>query len=48
MKVEHLKFGYGLVLEVIGNEKERKARINFEEVGEKTLLLSFAKLKVHG
>ncbi|MFN3315809.1 MAG: ATP-dependent helicase, partial [Raineya sp.] len=47
MKVEHLKFGYGLVLEVMGDEKDRKARINFEEAGEKTLLLSFAKLKVH-
>lgn len=47
MKVEHLKFGFGLVLEVIGDEKDRKARINFEEAGEKTLLLSFAKLKVH-
>jgi DNA helicase-2/ATP-dependent DNA helicase PcrA len=48
MKVEHLKFGYGLVMEVMGDDKDRKARINFEEVGEKTLLLSFAKLKVHG
>jgi DNA helicase-2/ATP-dependent DNA helicase PcrA len=47
MKVEHLKFGFGLVLEVMGDEKDRKARINFEEAGEKTLLLSFAKLKVH-
>lgn len=47
MRVEHLKFGFGLVLEVIGDEKDRKARINFEEAGEKTLLLSFAKLKVH-
>jgi len=47
MKVEHLKFGYGLVLEVQGEEKDRKARINFEEAGEKLLLLSFAKLKVH-
>lgn len=47
MKVEHLKFGFGLVLEVIGDDKDRKARINFEEAGEKTLLLSFAKLKVH-
>jgi DNA helicase-2/ATP-dependent DNA helicase PcrA len=48
MKVEHLKFGYGLVLEVQGEDKDRKARINFEEAGEKLLLLSFAKLKVHG
>ncbi|MDX1903876.1 MAG: 3'-5' exonuclease [Thermonemataceae bacterium] len=48
MKVEHLKFGFGLVLEVQGEDKDRKARINFEESGEKILLLSFAKLQVHG
>ncbi|MCS6795817.1 MAG: UvrD-helicase domain-containing protein [Raineya sp.] len=48
MRVEHLKFGFGLVLEIQGEDKDRKARIQFDEVGEKTLLLSFAKLKVHG
>jgi DNA helicase-2/ATP-dependent DNA helicase PcrA len=26
---------------------ERKAKINFTDFGEKTLLLSFAKLKIH-
>jgi DNA helicase-2/ATP-dependent DNA helicase PcrA len=26
---------------------QRKARVNFENFGEKTLLLSFAKLKIH-
>ncbi|MDO1447834.1 3'-5' exonuclease [Rhodocytophaga aerolata] len=47
MKVEHPKFGFGIVkdVEVQGNDK--KARIDFEKVGEKTLLLSFAKLKIH-
>lgn len=48
MRVEHLKFGFGLVLEIQGEDKGRKARIKFDDVGEKTLLLSFAKLKVHG
>ncbi|TXI71474.1 MAG: AAA family ATPase [Cyclobacteriaceae bacterium] len=47
MKVEHPKFGFGTVtkLEEIG--AERKARIQFTDFGEKTLLLSFAKLKIH-
>jgi DNA helicase-2/ATP-dependent DNA helicase PcrA len=47
MKVEHPKFGFGTVtkLEEIG--AERKARIQFADFGEKTLLLSFAKLKIH-
>jgi DNA helicase-2/ATP-dependent DNA helicase PcrA len=47
MKVEHPKFGFGKVnaLEVEG--ANRKARVDFEEHGEKTLLLSFAKLRIH-
>jgi DNA helicase-2/ATP-dependent DNA helicase PcrA len=47
MKVEHPKFGFGTVtkLEEIG--AERKAKIQFADFGEKTLLLSFAKLKIH-
>ncbi len=47
MKVEHPKFGFGTVvnMEVLG--AERKAKIQFADFGEKTLLLSFAKLKIH-
>ncbi|SDL84530.1 DNA helicase-2 / ATP-dependent DNA helicase PcrA [Catalinimonas alkaloidigena] len=47
MTVEHPKFGFGTVsaVEVQGND--RKARINFQQHGEKTLLLSFAKLMIH-
>ena len=47
MRVEHPKFGFGIVKEVQGAESEKKAKIDFEEVGEKTLLLSFAKIKIH-
>ncbi|MEO1654489.1 MAG: 3'-5' exonuclease, partial [Bacteroidota bacterium] len=47
MKVEHLKFGFGIVKEVQEYNEDRKACINFEDYGEKTLLLSFAKLKIH-
>jgi DNA helicase II / ATP-dependent DNA helicase PcrA len=45
-KVEHPKFGYGEVIAVDINGSERKAKIMFEKVGEKTLLLSFAKLMI--
>jgi DNA helicase-2/ATP-dependent DNA helicase PcrA len=47
MKVEHPKFGYGLVVEMDNSGANRKARVNFDDFGEKTLLLSFAKLKIH-
>ncbi len=47
MKVEHPKFGYGTVLKMEEVGSERKAKINFADFGEKTLLLSFAKLKIH-
>ena len=47
MKVEHPKFGFGTVLKMEEVGAERKAKINFTDFGEKTLLLSFAKLKIH-
>jgi ATP-dependent DNA helicase UvrD/PcrA len=47
MKVEHPKFGYGKVVAIEGNAANRKAKVNFDNFGEKTLLLSFAKLKIH-
>lgn len=47
MKVEHPKFGFGTVVKMEQAGAERKARINFTDFGEKTLLLSFAKLKIH-
>src|SRR5436190_5740101 len=47
MKVEHPKFGFGQVVKLDETGADRKARINFDDFGEKTLLLSFAKLKIH-
>lgn len=47
MKVEHPKFGYGVVTQMDTQGPDRKARIQFDNFGEKTLLLSFAKLKIH-
>jgi len=46
MKVEHPKFGFGTVVGIDTSGADRKARINFADFGEKTLLLSFAKLRI--
>ena len=46
MKVEHAKFGFGEVKTMAINGLERKAIILFDTEGEKTLLLSFAKLRI--
>ncbi len=47
-RVEHPKFGFGLVSTLETVQGTTKATIKFDEVGEKTLLLSFAKLRVLG
>lgn len=47
MKVEHAKFGFGKVINIQGEAADRKAVINFENEGKKTLVLSFAKLHIH-
>jgi DNA helicase-2/ATP-dependent DNA helicase PcrA len=47
-RVEHPKFGFGQVTKLETVQGTTKAIINFDEVGEKTLLLSFAKLRVLG
>ena len=46
MQVEHPKFGPGTVTQIDTTGVARKAIIDFTNFGEKTLLLSFAKLKV--
>jgi DNA helicase II / ATP-dependent DNA helicase PcrA len=47
MRVEHPKFGFGVVAKMDTQGNSPKAIISFDEAGEKTLLLSFAKLKIH-
>jgi DNA helicase-2/ATP-dependent DNA helicase PcrA len=47
MKVEHPKFGFGDVKNIQSNGTDRKATIDFKNLGEKTLILSFAKLRIH-
>jgi len=46
MRVEHLRFGKGEVKSMEGNEPNKKATILFDKVGEKQLLLKFAKLRI--
>jgi DNA helicase II / ATP-dependent DNA helicase PcrA len=46
MQVEHPKFGFGTVVHMDFSGADKKAKINFSGVGEKTLLLSFAKLRI--
>ena len=46
MQVIHNKFGKGKVLQVTGESPNKKAIIFFENNGEKTLLLKFAKLTI--
>jgi len=46
MTVEHTRFGYGKVISVEGKANDKKALIDFRGVGQKHLLLRFAKLKI--
>ncbi len=45
-RVEHQKFGFGTLSKLDTNGASVKATVNFDTVGEKTLLLSFAKLRL--
>jgi len=46
MQVEHQKFGKGKVLNVEGKGPNKKVTVFFQTVGQKQLLLQFAKLKI--
>ncbi|MDA3954158.1 MAG: UvrD-helicase domain-containing protein [Bacteroidales bacterium] len=46
MIVRHIKFGLGEVVAIEGSEPNKKAKVNFEIIGEKQLLLKFAKLQI--
>ena len=46
MEVEHERFGFGKVISLEGNKPDIKATIFFKEIGQKQLLLKFAKLKI--
>ena len=44
--IEHDRFGIGEVIKVEGTGENTKATVRFKQVGEKQLLLKFAKYKV--
>ena len=46
VNVKHEIFGIGKIKKVDNHSNQKKAIVNFKNVGEKTLLLNFAKLKV--
>ncbi|MFB2118649.1 ATP-dependent helicase [Parapedobacter sp. 2B3] len=48
MEVEHERFGFGKVIQLEGNKSDVKATIFFKELGQKQLLLKFAKLRIVG
>ena len=44
-RIEHNRFGKGEILEIAGKIPELKAKVRFEQYGEKILLLKYAKLR---
>ena len=46
LKVKHSNFGYGEILKIDTDNNQNKAVVKFKTVGEKTLLLNFAKLEI--
>lgn len=46
IEVEHNRFGKGKVISVEGSGGSKKAAIFFKTVGQKQLLLKYAKLKI--
>ena len=45
-RIEHNRFGFGNILEITGAMSDLKAKIAFDEHGEKILLLKYAKIRV--
>jgi len=44
-RIEHNRFGFGKILEISGNVPDLKAKIVFDDYGEKILLLKYAKMR---
>ena len=45
-RIEHNRFGFGQIVEISGNAADLKAKISFDEHGEKILILKYAKIRV--
>ena len=44
-RIEHNRFGYGNIVEIYGNQADLKAKIRFDDHGEKILILKYAKIR---
>lgn len=44
-RIEHNRFGYGRILEISGSVTDLKAKIAFDDHGEKILILKYAKIR---
>ncbi|MBQ8810063.1 MAG: UvrD-helicase domain-containing protein [Bacteroidales bacterium] len=44
-RIEHNRFGYGKILEISGSVTDLKAKIAFDDHGEKILILKYAKIR---
>jgi DNA helicase-2/ATP-dependent DNA helicase PcrA len=45
-RIEHNRFGFGQIVDISGNAADLKARISFDDHGEKILILKYAKIRV--
>ena len=45
-RIEHNRFGKGVIKEISGAPADLKARIAFDDHGEKILLLKYAKIRI--
>lgn len=45
-RIEHERFGFGTIISMSGESIDKKAIVDFDQGGRKTLLLKFAKMKI--
>ena len=45
-RIEHNRFGFGRILEITGTPADLKAKIAFDDHGEKILILKYAKIRI--
>ena len=45
-RIEHNRFGFGKIMDITGSVPDLKARIVFDDYGEKILLLKYAKIRM--
>lgn len=45
-RIEHNRFGFGKIVEITGGSADLKAKISFDDHGDKILILKYAKIRV--